>query len=101
MVDGDQFAAANGDRADVQNVLVVLTGGASEVQPALAAADDLKQRGVKIFSIGGGPGAVGELVKGVTDQPQAENADYWLAEDFQQLLVASLTDQIIEGLCGL
>ena len=50
---------------------------------------------------GVGPGAVLESVRGVTNQPQAENADYWLAEDFQQLLVTSLTDQIIQGLCGL
>jgi len=102
MVGRDQFVAANGDRIGVPNFLVVLTDGATNDLPtALAEADGLKQRGVKIFSIGVGPGAVVELVQGVTSHPHAENADYWLAEDFQQLLVTSLTDQIIQGLCGL
>ena len=95
----EQFVTQNGDRANADNVAIIITDGAStsadnmplvEAQLAWAA-------GIRTYSVGIS-NAVNVLeLKGMSSLPQEENQQYWTSSDFQVL--DGIVDTLVEQTC--
>ena len=62
----DMFTPANGDRHNVSNVAMVITGGNSRGDPR-SSANEARNEGIHIYAIGIGASSVTEL-KGIADK---------------------------------
>ena len=78
----DQFTDGNGDRADVDNIAILVTDGTSTNPPAtIREGQQLKNNTIRLISVG-----VGEKVNtGELDQI-SDPGDVYLIEDYNELL---------------
>lgn len=92
----DMFTPAHGNRAGIQNVMVLITDGASDDKKAtLDAAREARARGIHIFAVAVGNWLDVQEINAVTTYPYAKNK-FHLA-NFQSLdndLIRSLKDLV-------
>jgi len=94
-----QFTAANGDRADVPNIAIVITDGESNLNKddTVPAAQLAQQQGVKMFSLGVTE-AVNEVeVAGISQFPQEYGKNWFMATDFTTL--GDIISDIVSSTC--
>ena len=82
-----QFTANAGDRSDVQNIVVVITDGESNIDQAttLTEAQTVQDAGITMYSIGVNNAVDMAEVSGMSSQPRVLNQNYWLVVDFPSL----------------
>ena len=88
------FNARRGDRPEVPNLLIVITDGKStfDSDRTLPTAEDIRQDGVQMVSIGITNSIDETELQGLSSPPQILGQNYFTSPDFQQL------ENIIEGL---
>ena len=91
----EMFTAANGDRADVRNIAIVVTDGESNGNP-IKSADEARSEGIHIFVIGIGSNLDIDQLKGMANKPAEENM--FLVNDFSDL--DPIKEQVFEAVCG-
>lgn len=81
------FNGSPGDRPDVTDVILLLTDGKSNVDAdkTIPIANDLRQDGINVISIGITEEADVNEVRAVSSLPQIQNLNYFLSEDALQL----------------
>jgi choice-of-anchor A domain-containing protein len=92
------FTAANGDRADAANVLIVLTDGVSVPATTQAQIDAATTAGIEIIAIGIGSGINLAELQLIASNPDSEHL--FLAADFDahlSELLASVTSIVCKG----
>ena len=99
LVRDDQFQAANGDRADVPNILIILTDGESNVneERTIPLAEELRAQDVTIYSIGVTNNINETEVMLMSSEPQQLDVNYFISEDFTDL--GDVADQIAVVAC--
>jgi len=93
MMDYDCFQSGNGDRSDADNIAVIITDGVSNppdnspytASDTLPFAQDAKDRGIEIISVGVTQNVNIDEVKGMSSAPQELNLNYYLVRDFTDL----------------
>jgi uncharacterized protein YegL len=96
----EQYTLQNGDRPDVQDVVILITDGASNVESSrtIPDAEILKRRGIKIFSIGV-TSSINEVeLRGISSQPQQRNLNYFTSPGFGALDM--VVDTLISSTCS-
>ncbi len=100
------FSRNNGDRPQVQNVLIVISDGLpfpeSRKEPAMQEADLLKQSGTIIIPIGVTTFIDREFLESLSSPPHVEGQNFFLATEFTVLdsirtTVGVGTCEMIEG----
>ena len=92
-----QFTAAQGDRPNVPNVMVVITDGKSSVNTTIGEAMRAHAEGIHIISIGVTSAVdVFELSR-ISSPPHQEGRNYFTSVDFAQL--GQIIDQINAVIC--
>ena len=90
------FSAANGDRDDVDNVIIIVTDGvpfpAERRTPALTEARRLKDKGTRIYTIGITDAVDEEFLRGIS-----LGDNYFPVRNFQEL--EGLEERISEQIC--
>lgn len=83
----NQFSAINGDRIDAANVAVVITDGASTINPnnTIPAAIAARAAGIRIIAVGITENVDEIEVSGISSEPQLLNSNYFLTTNFQVL----------------
>ena len=85
------FNAANGDRYNFKNVVILISDGRPEPDPhtkipaALREAQTLKDNGTTVFAIGVTNWINAEFLRDISSAPQIENQNYFTAPDFTAL----------------
>ena len=94
-----QFTANPGDRSDVQNIVVVITDGESNIDQAttLTEAQTVQDAGITMYSIGVNNAVDMAEVSGMSSQPRVLNQNYWLVVDFASL--NAVADDIASAIC--
>ena len=87
------FTTANGDRAGVRNIAVIVTDGVSQGDP-MQSAGEARREGIHIFAIGIGSNLDTVQLEGIANKP----ADMFLIEDFDAL--AAIERNVFETVCG-
>ena len=94
--DSQCFNATNGDRDDVDNVIIIVTDGVpfppQRRNPALTEAWKLKEKGIRIAAIGITNVVDEEFLRGISNE-----GTYFMVEGFQEL--GGQKDQISEQIC--
>jgi len=97
----EQFTAANGDRADADNIAIVITDGEANKDTTLTIpyAQDAHAKGIKIFSIGVTDQVNMQEVIGISSPPQMVNQNYFTASQFTNLggIIATVIDQTCQS----
>ncbi|XP_052813412.1 uncharacterized protein LOC128240703 isoform X3 [Mya arenaria] len=90
------FNGRNGDRSDIQDFLVVITDGVSNVQPdqTLIEANLIKEKGVHVYAVGIGEFDPAELNE-IASKPASENA--YILSDYSGL--DNISNSIIKQTC--
>ena len=91
----EMFTAANGDRADVSNIAIVVTDGESNGDP-IKSADEARSEGIHILVIGIGPSKNIDQLKGMANKPAEDNL--FLIDGFIGL--DAIKEQVFEAVCG-
>ena len=93
----DMFVSGNGDRSGVNNVLMLLTDGRSNVSPeeTIPQANEARNRGIRVMAVGVGPRVDRAEINGMANNPEAENA--FFIQDGSQLDAAA--NAILDVLC--
>ena len=83
----EAFNAANGDRASFPNVAVVITDGFStfDNDTTIPNAVIARNRGIQIFSVGITNNINLNELRQMSSQPQLENVNYFVSENFATL----------------
>ena len=94
-----QFLTSRGDRADVQNVVILITDGKSTRDNAstIPNAELLRADGAKIISIGVTEAINATEVRLISSLPQELDKNYFLSEDFTMFSI--ILDAIVEQTC--
>jgi len=106
MMQDDLFQSWNGDRSNVENLAIVITDGQSNppdwspyniytAADTLPFAQEAKDKGIEIISVGVTMNVNVDEVKGMSSPPQELNLNYYLVRDFTDL--ADRVDDI--GVC--
>ena len=90
----EMFTVANGDRPDVDNVVLVITDGESFDTP-IPVADAARADGIHIYAIGVGLTETEEL-RGIANKPSVQNV--FIIDDFSGL--DDLDKQVFASVCG-
>jgi len=82
-----QFTALNGDRSGVKNVVILISGGDSNINPqyTIPISQALQSGGTSIISIGIGSAIDVDDLKAVSSLPREENLNWWRVTDYQAL----------------
>ena len=91
----EMFTVANGDRAGVNNIAIVVTDGVSKGDP-IKSADEARSEGIHIFVIGIGFSMNIDQLKGMANKPAEDNL--FLIDDFNAL--DAIKEQVFEAVCG-
>ena len=93
-----QFITANGDRANVQNVVVVIAPAKSDqgTDGTISTANILKNAGIKIYAVGMNNADATEM-QAITSSPQTLGSNYFMLSSDTQL--SSLVNTLHSTLC--
>ena len=97
----DVFSVPYGDRANVENVAILITAGKSQLDSVkvLTEAQAARQKGIRILTVGV-TDAVGMMEVQLTSSvPYKENETYWLYKDFSDLNNTQRINDIISKIC--
>lgn len=93
----DQFLQNRGDRANVQNIAIIITDGVStwDKDRTIPDAVDARNDGIRIFSVGITDAVDENELRLMSSSPQIEGQNYWRSSDFSQLdnIVAEIVQQ--------
>lgn len=92
------FKSQNGDRDNVQNILIVVTDGNSNINADRTIPDaiDARTKGVQVIVISVGS-SVNELeLRGIASAPEEDNV--YLAQSYQDL--GALSSKIVSSTCN-
>lgn len=98
----DQFQPRNGDRPEVPNFVVVITDGASNIEPenTIPNAEALMRDGATIISIGVTDKINLNELRGMASQ-KIENTGYFRSQSFRVLdVIQSSVSGELTGQCG-
>ena len=72
----DMFVTSNGDRSGVNNVLIVLTDGRSNIIPeeTIPQADEARNRDIRVMAVGVGARVDRAEINGMANDPDTDNA---------------------------
>jgi len=86
-----QFTSIHGDRADRENIVIILTDGEpnKDVEDTIPAAEALQNAGTKMYAIGVTDAINENLLKQLSSQPQELDSNYFMATDFTTLTEVS------------
>ena len=90
------YTAANGDRKDVPNVVIILTDGVSNINSrrTIPEAEQARAEGIHIYAVGIGLRDTREL-DAMASVPASENS--FNVQSFDEL--AALTDRVFQAFC--
>ena len=93
-----QFTTANGDRANVQNVVVVIAPAKSDqgTDGTISTANILKNAGIRIFAVGMNNADATEM-QSISSSPQTLGSNYFMLASDTQL--SSLVNTMYSTLC--
>ena len=93
----DMFVTSNGDRSGVNNVLIVLTDGRSNIIPeeTIPQADEARNRDIRVMAVGVGARVDRAEINGMANDPDTDNA--FFIPDASQLDAAA--NAILNILC--
>ena len=91
----EMFTAANGDRASVNNIAIVVTDGVSNGNP-IKSADEARSEGIHIFVIGIGSKLDTDQLNGMANKPAEKNM--FLINDFSAL--DAIKEQVFQAVCS-
>lgn len=82
-----QFISSRGDRSDAINVAIVITDGASRVNPedTIPEAESAQADGIEIVAIGISDGVNTDEIRGISSDPKELNSNYFIISDFTDL----------------
>jgi collagen type VI alpha len=91
------FSAVNGDRTGVDNVVVIMTDGDTNVDPELAEREmeDLQNAGVRVIAVGLGERPNRKALEQMSSSPSTENLFYMRKSS----AIVSTADDVINALC--
>lgn len=94
------FDGIRGDRADAQNIAIVVTDGISTVNPELTIPNAQRAigNGIEIFSIGITDGVNIPELQGMSSAPQKLDENWFYSTDFQVL--SDSISNILTGVCS-
>jgi len=83
----EQFITSRGDRADADNIAIILTDGVPNLDVDLTVpdAEALQAAGVAVYAIGVTDAIDEYTLKSLASQPQILNQNYFIAADFNAL----------------
>jgi hypothetical protein len=98
-----QFTPANGDRADRQNIALVITDGDTTLPiDTRRAANDAIKAGIRVLAVGinNDSASVDSEVRGITSPPKQRNVTYWYINNFDQLPLLRQNVSAAIGVCA-
>lgn len=101
LVMSEQFTAANGDRSDRKNILLLITDGRTSTGDpvnAITAANNAKSAGVEILAVGVTNNVNVQELRDISSSPQRENETYWVATDFS--ILSSVANEVTQQTCN-
>ena len=97
----EQFIAANGDRADAENIGIVITDGVStmDTQRTIPDAEAARDAGIKLYAVGITNNINVVELQGISSLPQRADENYFTSSDFRALdsVVETLVSQTCTG----
>ena len=79
------FTTLNGDRSNVQNVAVIVSGLAYNQGPSpIPAAQTAQNQNIKMLSVGTNSASLSDVI-GISSSPRTQNVTYWFVPTFDQL----------------
>ncbi len=95
----EQFISVNGERSSSQNIIILLTDGASNIDEdrTISDAEEARSKGIDIFTVGITSAIDEDELRKMSSLPQEEGKTYFKTANFQTLL--TLRDLIGEAVC--